>query len=214
MRVKGLLKQPTSRMYPFMNRKPRHIPLPGKTVTQPETRICDYPGCTAHGVYRAPKSPERLRDYYWFCLTHVRDYNRRWNYCTDLSIEQINSLYDYDLSWGRQTSPFSNPSLDVESVRQAIHHAFAEDGRIDWRFSTRSQRSSTDMREAPELAAMAELNLEPPAPFATIRASYKALVKRHHPDANQGSLESEEKIKRINHAYSILKHAYNRDNRA
>ena len=41
--------------------------------------ICDFPGCTKKGEYRAPKD-KTLKDYYWFCLEHVTEYNANWNY--------------------------------------------------------------------------------------------------------------------------------------
>ena len=40
---------------------------------------CDHPGCTEKGEYRAPKN-RRLKEYYWFCLKHVQEYNAKWNY--------------------------------------------------------------------------------------------------------------------------------------
>ena len=44
------------------------------------TQNCDSPDCQKAGQYRAPKSREHLQDYYWFCLEHVRVYNKSWNY--------------------------------------------------------------------------------------------------------------------------------------
>ena len=41
-----------------------------------------------------------------------------------------------------------------------------------------------------------------------VKARYKALVKRHHPDANGGSRESEEALKVINQAYAVLKASF------
>ena len=55
--------------------------------------------------------------------------------------------------------------------------------------------------------ALAALDLRPPVDFSEIKARYKSLVKRHHPDANGGSREAEERLKSINRAYSILKAA-------
>ncbi len=46
----------------------------------PGLRFCDHPGCQAQGTHRAPKSRETLREYYWFCLDHIRAYNLSWNY--------------------------------------------------------------------------------------------------------------------------------------
>ena len=43
---------------------------------------CDFPGCAEKGEYRAPKD-RKLKDYYWFCLKHVQEYNSKWNYYGD-----------------------------------------------------------------------------------------------------------------------------------
>ena len=39
------------------------------------SRICEHDGCGEPGKYRAPKHPDNLEEFYWFCLTHVREYN-------------------------------------------------------------------------------------------------------------------------------------------
>ncbi|MDX1575063.1 MAG: hypothetical protein R3285_02645, partial [Kiloniellales bacterium] len=44
----------------------------------PETRCCEFPGCRDDGIYPAPQARDRLNDYYWFCLDHVRAYNAAW----------------------------------------------------------------------------------------------------------------------------------------
>jgi len=54
---------------------------------------------------------------------------------------------------------------------------------------------------------LALLQVEPPITKDRIKARYKALVKRHHPDANGGDKAAEERLKEINLAYSTLKHA-------
>jgi curved DNA-binding protein CbpA len=38
-----------------------------------------------------------------------------------------------------------------------------------------------------------------------VKAKYKALAKRHHPDANNGDKASEELLKTINLAYATLR---------
>ena len=40
--------------------------------------------------------------------------------------------------------------------------------------------------------------------FEEVKARYKALVKLHHPDANNGAKESEERLKRINEAFDLM----------
>jgi curved DNA-binding protein CbpA len=40
-----------------------------------------------------------------------------------------------------------------------------------------------------------------------LRARYKVLVKKFHPDATGGDTAAEEKLKSINQAYTVLKNA-------
>jgi len=51
--------------------------------------------------------------------------------------------------------------------------------------------------------ALAVLGLGPDADLKTIKAHYKTLVKKYHPDVNSGS-DAEETFKRITEAYSTL----------
>ena len=44
------------------------------------TTPCSYPGCTAEGVFRAPKGREREGEYFSFCRDHVREYNASYDY--------------------------------------------------------------------------------------------------------------------------------------
>jgi hypothetical protein len=43
------------------------LSLEGVDVHVP-TRFCDIAGCSEGAEHRAPKSPGRLNDYFWFCL--------------------------------------------------------------------------------------------------------------------------------------------------
>ena len=40
---------------------------------------------------------------------------------------------------------------------------------------------------------------------AVIRSAYRKLAKRHHPDANGGSRDAEERLKTINLAYAAVR---------
>ena len=51
---------------------------------------------------------------------------------------------------------------------------------------------------------MSVLDLNPPVTAMTVKARYKELVKRHHPDANGGDKASEERFKQINSAYETI----------
>ena len=56
----------------------------------------------------------------------------------------------------------------------------------------------------PEGRALAVLELTPPVTVAEVKARYKMLVKKHHPDANGGAKAAEERFKQISEAYRIV----------
>ena len=58
-----------------------------------------------------------------------------------------------------------------------------------------------------ELKSLESLNLSAGAAREEIKARFKQLVKRHHPDANGGDKRSEDKLREIIQAYNYLKQA-------
>ena len=69
-------------------------------------RGCERPGCDRPGKYRAPKSPDNLDDFHWFCLDHVREYNLKWNFFESYSDDDLERQFAADRVWGRPTRPF------------------------------------------------------------------------------------------------------------
>ena len=55
------------------------------------------------------------------------------------------------------------------------------------------------------MKALFTLELDANATEITIKARYKELVKRHHPDANGGDRSSEDKLREIIQAYNYLR---------
>ena len=58
-----------------------------------------------------------------------------------------------------------------------------------------------------ERKSLRKLGLDETASAEEIRARYKTLVKRHHPDANGGDRSLEDKLREIIQAYNYLKNA-------
>ena len=54
------------------------------------------------------------------------------------------------------------------------------------------------------MSALREMNLTYPLTVEALRARYKELCKLHHPDANNGDKQAEERFKRIGQAYKTL----------
>src|ERR1700741_1759636 len=80
----------------------RHMnPLRMNEDSKSDQRICEGPGCMLCGDYRAPRPRDRLTDYRWFCLEHVREYNKNWDYFAGLDAEQIEAHIRADTIWRR-----------------------------------------------------------------------------------------------------------------
>src|SRR5262249_44662232 len=56
-----------------------------------------------------------------------------------------------------------------------------------------------------ERKCLRELNLDDDATKADIKARFKELVKRLHPDHNQGDRRSEDKLREVTQAYNYLR---------
>ena len=69
-------------------------------------RLCQEKNCFNEGEYIAPKSPNS-KEKYFFCLEHIKIYNKRWNYFAGKSQKQIYDFQKNDFFEGRPTRPFS-----------------------------------------------------------------------------------------------------------
>jgi hypothetical protein len=166
---------------------------------------CDAPECTALGEYRAPKSRSNLRDYWWFCLDHVRGYNAAWDYYKGATPGEIEAALRFDTSWQRPTWPLGRLGVGAweESVLHDPLHVLAAAGLRG------SARRSPEQTPAELREPLATLGLSWPTTLAAVKTRYKELAKRHHPDANGGDRAAEERLKTINLAYAMLRSRLN-----
>ena len=153
---------------------------------------CDWPGCDAEGPFRAPHSPQRLRQYRWFCLEHVRCYNATWNYYGGMDEDQVEADVRRDTVWRRPSWPIGSNGGGPRIRDDFGVYKGANAAAPPWPPTTAADK------------ALACLDLQPPVTEALVKARYKELVKRHHPDANGGTKDSEEKFKAINQAYQTI----------
>src|ERR1700756_1491575 len=62
---------------------------------------CDWPGCTHGATHRAPKGRNHEREYWRFCLDHVREYNHSYNFFAGMSDDAI-AKYQKDAVTGHR----------------------------------------------------------------------------------------------------------------
>ncbi|MGE0723831.1 MAG: J domain-containing protein [Alphaproteobacteria bacterium] len=169
-----------------------------------EDRLCAWPGCGRGGGYRAPRSRDRLTDYQWFCLDHVRQFNAGWDYYRGMTPAQIEAEMRRDTVWQRPTWPLGGGRSGANGYRIHDGFGFFEEGEENAAAGARGKPAIDPVHAR----ALAIFGLEPPVTFERLRARYRALVKVHHPDANGGDKAAEERLKSINEAYSTLKTGY------
>jgi len=169
-----------------------------ETLDRPvKVRLCSHPACGQAGEYPAPKSRDQLNDYYFFCLEHVRAYNKAWDYFAGLSAEQIEDYIREATVWERPSWPMAEWGMKDRHIREkAMREGF--DKPLD------SENEVENLPSA-EREALAALELTFPVDFAAVKGKYRALVKKHHPDASGGDPENEEKFKKISKAFAVLR---------
>jgi DnaJ domain len=176
------------------------------------TRPCDHPGCAAGGEFRAPKSRLELRDYYWFCLDHVRTYNSAWNYYAGMTDRQIESEIRRDTVWQRPSWRLGDRHSPGHAARIRDYFdmfAAGPGGSGHWDQRNRERPPDAERRAlSAREQALSVFEIEPPFTEVRLKARYKTLVKLHHPDAHGGDRAAEEKLKIINQAYATLKASY------
>ncbi len=159
-------------------------------------RCCAWPGCDSEGDYRAPRSRDRLREFQWLCLDHVREFNRTWDFFAGMSQREIDSHRRDDVTWHRPTWRYGTAFGFADRWQDAFG-LFGEEASGDYR-----RRPSRPRTKAEEM--MARLGLDPGCGLDALKRRYKQLAKQHHPDLHGGDKAAEERLKLINEAYTYL----------
>ena len=168
-----------------------------------QSGYCDHPGCLEEGAYKAPKSRSQLRNYHYFCLQHVREYNKAWNYHKGLNEQQVENSIRRSTTWDRPSWPFGTKHKMFESfVKGNVtdNFDFFEMDSFSGNNGEPNKKFNADQLDALDI-----MGLKPPIDIAKLKSQYKYLVKIHHPDRNGGDRKAEERLKLINEAYTTLK---------
>ena len=165
---------------------------------------CDSPKCNEKGEYRAPKSRIMLNKYFYFCLDHIKEYNKSWDFYKGMSVEQIENSMRSDTFWDRPSWPLKNSFKNIfdefnEYVEDFVKN---DDDKInDTYFKNKLLDENFTIEEA---NALKELDLKIPISLEKIKKNYKKLVKIFHPDVNGNNKDAEERFKQINQSYKLL----------
>ena len=171
-------------------------------ASETSTRVCDHEGCEEPGKYRAPKAPDVLDDYFWFCQKHVREYNLKWNFFDGTTEAELNAQRTKDKVWERETKPLGDPEarawarLGIDDPHQVLGaNATKNKGRkVSGRKLPPTERKAIEILDAKDNWTKAE-----------VRRAYKKLIKVLHPDMNGGDRSQEEQLQEVVWAWDQIK---------
>lgn len=187
---------------------------PAEAAASEAEPLCEWQGCGRPGGYRAPKGRLREGQYFHFCLDHVRDYNKSYNYFAGMPPDAVDAYQKASATGHRPTwrmgvgaQEASGPTAPNAGWAGGFHDMFGFFGGFA---SAPGEGAGAEERrplKPLERRSFATLDLEGKETRAEIKARFKALVKRLHPDANGGDRSSEERLREIIQAYNHLKAA-------
>lgn len=203
-----------SKYFDSIRVKPKGKAKPEEKVA---TGTCQWRGCENPATNRAPRGRGHEGEYLSFCINHVQAYNKSYNYFSGMSDEEF---IDYQKSASTGHRPTwtvsSNGTGNVGGGGQARRRKPA--GGFDPAFAQNDphglfgeQATPEKLRRRPvrsmERKALSEMHLPEDASKEEIKARFKELVKRHHPDSNGGDRGAEDKLREVIQAYNYLKKA-------
>ena len=184
---------------------------------EPVAPPCQRDGCDQPGVHRAPVGRNAEGQFFLFCFEHVKEYNKGYNYFSGLSDTEISRYQKEAITGHRPTWTIgvnkaakngpahghvrSGTAGAQQRIRDPFGFVNAGRGR-DPRLEPRARKLKTL-----EAKAFDTLGLHANATAEDIKTAYKALVKKHHPDANGGDRGSEDRFRAVIQAYQLLKQA-------
>src|SRR5436190_11315995 len=139
-----------------------------------ECPACEWPDCKAPATHRAPKGRLREREYWTFCLDHVREYNHAYNFFAGMSPDDI-AKYQKEAVIGHRPTWKLGTNGGRPAVRSHSSRFRAEFGATDDPFdvfreygagsNARRDRAAAEPRTPrnAELKALDTLGLDPEA---------------------------------------------------
>jgi len=165
---------------------------------------CDSDNCTAKGEYRAPKSRILLNDYFYFCLYHIKEYNKSWDFYKGMTVDQIENSMRSDTVWDRPSWPLKGNYEKVFEEFNDFIDDFVKNENEEINENYFKKKLIDETLTIEEAQALKELELEMPISLEKVKKNYKKLVKIFHPDVNGNNKIAEEKFKQINESYKLL----------
>ena len=165
--------------------------------------ICDWKNCKEIGSYKAPVEKDNSKKFRLLCLDHIKIFNKNWNYFSNMNDQEIEFFIKSDLTWHKSTKTFGSS----DNFFNILWNNALDDKLNIFKSSNFKEFKKTKISQTDKDAfEVMELNHE--VKWVEIHSKFKILVKKYHPDKNQGNKKFEDKLKVITLAYSQLKKTF------
>ncbi len=194
--------KPASKIFDSIRVKPNK----DRRRKKPQEPQCQWQGCTMAGTHKAPMGRDHEGGYLLFCVDHVRQYNKNYNYFSGMSDAAI-AAFQRDAMTGHR--PTWRMNAEHSAAAEFADHTFDD----PYGFARNRRRGAKGGDKVDrkvlklERKSLDTLDLDTSATAQDIKVRYKELVKRLHPDANGGDRATEERLREIIKAYNHLKAA-------
>src|SRR6201991_2372695 len=91
----------SSKFFDSIRIKPNKVSAKAQARANEESAMCEWAGCPNKGPHRAPKGRENSREYFHFCLNHVREYNQNYNFFQGMNADAV-ARYQKDALTGHR----------------------------------------------------------------------------------------------------------------
>ena len=162
--------------------------------------ICDWDNCKEIGDYKAPLEKDNSRKFRLLCLEHIKIFNKKWNYFSNMTDQEIEYFVKSDLTWHKSTKSFGSS----ENFFNILWNNALENKLNIFKSESFKEYKKTKLTDT-DRDAFDILDLKYDTKWDEIQKKFKTLVKLYHPDKNLGSTKFEDKLKKITLAYSQLK---------
>ena len=165
---------------------------------------CDSDKCNEKGEYKAPKSRIKLNQYFFFCLKHIKEYNKSWDFYKGMTVDEIENSMRSDTVWDRPSWPLKGNYKNVYDDFNNFNEELIREEDNSFNENYFKNKLLDEKMTIDEIKALKELELEIPISLEKVKKNYKKLVKIFHPDVNGNNKKAEEKFKQINESYKLL----------
>jgi hypothetical protein len=174
---------------------------------KPGGPACQWSGCKEKATHRAPKGRDNEKDYWRFCLEHVRQYNQSYNFFKGMNdaavmAYQKDAITGHRPTWRMGTGKTKvKPDLGGLGQHNDPFGLFGEGMRAEQQARA---EAAPAIRNA-ERKALDRLGLDVGATPHQVKMRFKELVKQFHPDANGGDRSTENRLIEVIQSYNYLK---------